>query len=254
MPTAGLSPTFSSPAASTLKPFPFSGTSVIGSDLEVDAALLVGEARRSSISMVSSPNFRQPLSPFRTMTTFRVAVRIRPRIPTGSDRGPGRSCWILISLSLPLKVIVPLDFQVIASAFLSFSSPPRALIALSRMAFASLSSARAAVAEAGDEEDGKDRTEEPLHGIASMMRGTPDAGGRDLHCGWPDSRPGFGRRRAAGSGAHRTRQGRPTTGVGGDRLSRVRRAVGLGSFGQPGERPSWKISSRRLSGPWKPAR
>src|SRR5579875_3848867 len=47
------------------------------------------------------------------------------------------------SLLSPLMMTEILDFQVMASSFLSFSSPPAALMALSRMAFGSLSSARA---------------------------------------------------------------------------------------------------------------
>src|SRR5262245_30797596 len=50
---------------------------------------------------------------------------------------------LLKSLPLPLKVMVPLDFHVAISAFFSFSSPPKALIALSRTAFGVGSSARA---------------------------------------------------------------------------------------------------------------
>src|SRR5438132_5835076 len=44
-------------------------------------------------------------------------------------------------LSLPMSEMVPLDFQLAALILLSFSWPPRALIALSTVALASLASA-----------------------------------------------------------------------------------------------------------------
>ena len=93
------------------------------------------------------------------------------------------------SLSLSLKVMVPFDFQEIASTFSSFSSPPRALMALSRTALGSLSSARTKTGCGRYKQDGEGRDEKPFHGdcltderkLPGVKNPCPDAG--SCRCG-----------------------------------------------------------------------
>ena len=69
------------------------------------------------------------------------------------------------SRSLPLKVTVPFDFQEYRVALASFSSPPMALIAFSRIDFASLSSGAERAGE--NKEDGRQGrwSKNPLHEV-----------------------------------------------------------------------------------------
>ena len=82
MPAAGLSPTFSSAAGSILKPFPFSCTSVVGMAwmLIPCFSLMMSSA---SISRALSLNFRQPLSPLKTVTPL---TSLSPNLPSNSER------------------------------------------------------------------------------------------------------------------------------------------------------------------------
>src|SRR5262249_8873150 len=91
-------------------------------------------------SMFMSPNFRQALSPLTTVTPL---ILLPMNSPSNSPRDWSSPCtvvWLVNLLSLSPKLIVPLLFQVAALTMPSFSWPPMALMLLSRMALASLSS------------------------------------------------------------------------------------------------------------------
>ena len=156
-----------------------------GQHLEVGVALLVGEAVAVQL-LGSSPNFRQPLSPFRTMTNFRgsplnVALGFRP-VMIEALRGRAGLDLVLVAVEVDRALGLPRDRLGLLELLLAADGLDRLVEDRVRILVVGVRRGRR---RSGDEEDGQDRTDEPLHGIASMMRGTPGAGGRDHHADGP---------------------------------------------------------------------
>ena len=76
--------------------------------------------------------------------------------------------WLVMSLN----IMATLEFQAIASIFLSFSSPPTALITLSSTALGSMSSAQTRLAVADTNMIAKAARRNRFMKIASLVRGS----------------------------------------------------------------------------------